>query len=79
MAAPVAMKLIAAGTKHLAAGGVRARADFQESVAAVFVVLDREALEEGVTGGAAAGSNVLFHKFIIAKQRCIVKRKVAKT
>ena len=79
LAAPVAVKLVAAGTKHLAAGSVRARADFQESVAAVFVVLDLEALEEGVAGGAGGGSKSAVHKFIRANQRCIVKRKVAKT
>ena len=69
MTAPVAVKLVAAGAKHLAAGSVRARADFQESVAAVFVVLDLEALEEGVASGAGGRSNLLFHGYIIACYR----------
>ena len=69
LAASIAMKLVAAGAKHLAAGGVRARADFEECVTAVFVVLDRKALEKRVAGGAGSGSELRSHVFIIACYR----------
>jgi len=42
------MELIAAGAEHLAAFGVCARADFEECVAAIFVVFDRKALENPI-------------------------------
>ena len=41
LATSVAMELIAARAKHFAASGVRAKADFEEGVPAIFVVLDR--------------------------------------
>jgi hypothetical protein len=41
LAAPVAVKLTAAGAKHFAAAGIGARADFQDGIAALFVILDR--------------------------------------
>jgi len=50
------MELIAARAKHFAASGVRARADFEEGVPAVFVVFNRKTLEERVASGAAGGS-----------------------
>ena len=65
LAASVAMELVAAGAKHLAASGVRTRPDFEECVAAVFVVLDRKALEERLAGGAGGGSKLLCHINII--------------
>jgi len=65
LAATVAVELIAAGAEHLAAGGVGTRADFEESVAAVFVVFDRKALEKRVAGGAGSGSKSLSHMHII--------------
>jgi hypothetical protein len=65
LAASVAVKLVAAGTQQLTAAGVSARTDFEEGVAAVFVVLDRQTLEEGVAGGAGSGDIMLFHNDII--------------
>jgi hypothetical protein len=56
------MELVAAGAQHFATGGVSARADFEEGVAAVFVVLDRKTLEKCVAGGARGRSELLFHK-----------------
>ena len=79
LATSVAMELIAAGAEHLAAGAVRTRADFEEGVAAVFVVFDRKALEQRLAVGAGSGGKLLSHEHIIAKQRCIVKRKIAIT
>ena len=67
----------ASNTKHLAAGWARARADFEERVAAVFVVLDRQPLEKRVASGAGSGGEMHFHVHIIAKQRCLVNSKVA--
>jgi len=61
LATSVAMELIAAGAEHLAAGGVRTRADFEKCVAAVFVVFDRKALEERVAGGTGGGGELVFH------------------
>ena len=63
LAASVAVKLVAAGAEHLSASGIRARADFEECVAAVFVVLDRKALEKRVASGAGSGSEFRFHVF----------------
>jgi hypothetical protein len=45
LAASVAVELVAAGAEHLAACGIRTRADFEEGIAAVFVVFDWKALE----------------------------------
>ena len=61
LATSVAMELIAAGAEELAAGGVRTRADFEEGVAAVFVVLDRNAIEVGIAIGAGGGSELRSH------------------
>jgi hypothetical protein len=66
LATSIAVELIAAGAKHLAACGIRTRTDFEEGIAALFVVFDREALEKRVAGGAGSGSEFLFHEFIIA-------------
>ena len=66
LTASVAVELVAAGAEHLATRGVRTRADFEESVAAVFVVLDRKALEKRGAGGAGGGGESRFHVFIIA-------------
>jgi hypothetical protein len=46
LATSIAVKLVAAGAKHLAAGGVCTIADFEEGDAAIYVVLDRKALKE---------------------------------
>jgi hypothetical protein len=77
LATSVAVELVAARAQHLAAGGIRTRADFEECVAAIFVVLDRKALEKRVAGWAGGGGELLSHEFIIAKQRCLVNSKVA--
>jgi len=61
------MKPVAAAAEHLAAGGVCTGADFQECVSPVFVVFDREALEEAVAGRAGCGGE-LFHEIIIAQR-----------
>jgi hypothetical protein len=61
LAASVAVKLVAAGAQHLAAGGIHARADFEERVSTVFVVLNRKALENRVARGAGGGSELRFH------------------
>jgi hypothetical protein len=63
LAASIAVELIAAGTEHLAAS--RAGVNFQEGLAAVFVVFDRKTFEERVAGGAGGGGEGLFHKKII--------------
>ena len=63
LAASVAVELIAAGTEHLAAS--RAGTDFEKDVPAVFVVLDREAFEERVAGGAGGGIELLYHDHIM--------------
>jgi hypothetical protein len=55
------VELIAAGAEHLAAHGVGTRADFEESVAAVLVILDWKALEKRVAAGAGGGSELLSH------------------
>jgi hypothetical protein len=59
LAAAIAMKLIAAGTEHLAASC--AGVDFQENVPAVFVVFDWKTFEERVAGGAGGGVELLSH------------------
>jgi hypothetical protein len=73
------MELVAAGAKHLAAGWARARADFEERVAAVFVVLDRQPLEKRVASGTGGRGELHFHVHIIAKKRCLVNSEVAAT
>ena len=65
LAASVAVELIAARAEHLAACGIRTGADFEEGVAAVFVVLDWKALEQGVAGGAGGGGELLSHGLIM--------------
>jgi hypothetical protein len=65
LTASIAMKLIAAGAEHLAAVGVRARADFEECVAAIFVVLDWKALEKRVASGARGRREGVSHVFIL--------------
>jgi hypothetical protein len=54
LAASVAVELIATGAEHLAACGIGTGADFQEGVAAVFVVFDWEAFEKRVASGAGS-------------------------
>ena len=66
LAATVSVELVAAGAKHLAAGGIRTGSDFQKCEGAVSVVLDRKALEMRVAVWARGGSKSLFHGFIIA-------------
>jgi hypothetical protein len=73
------VKLIAAGTEHLAADGIGAGVYFEEGVSAIFVVLDGKALEKSVAGGAGGGSKGWSHGFIIANLRMIVKRNFANT
>ena len=52
--APVTVKLVAAGTKHLAADGICAGVYFEEGVSAIFVVLDGKALEKVLQLGQEA-------------------------
>ena len=59
LAASVAMELIAAGTKHLAAS--RAWVHFEEDVTAVFVVFDGEMFEVRVAGRAGGRVELLSH------------------
>ena len=61
LAASVAVELIAAGAEQLAADRIGAGADFQEEIAAVFVVLDRKTFKERVAGGAGGGVELLSH------------------
>jgi hypothetical protein len=62
LAASVAVKLIAAGAEHLATFGVCARPNFKDNASqAIFVVLDRKALEERVAGEAGGGSELHSH------------------
>jgi hypothetical protein len=65
LAASIAVELVAAGAQHLAAGGVSTRADFEEGIAAVFVVLDRRAIEKCVAAGAGSGGEFRSHIEII--------------
>ncbi len=62
LSASIAVKLVAAGTQHLAAVGIGTWVDFQNRVSAIFVVLDRKALKEGVTGGAGSGGEFRSHE-----------------
>jgi hypothetical protein len=61
LAASIAVELVAAGAEHLAAGGIGTGANFEEGIAAVFVVFDREALEKGVASGAGSGGEFRSH------------------
>ena len=61
LTASIAAELVAAGAEHLAANSIRTGMDFQESIAAVFVVFDRKALEKRVAGGAGSGSESESH------------------
>jgi hypothetical protein len=63
LAASIAVELIAAGTEHRSAS--RTGVDFQEGIAAVFVVLDRKTLKERVADGAGSGGELLSHKNIL--------------
>jgi hypothetical protein len=58
LAAPVAAKLIAAGAEHRAAP--RARANCQEDVPAVFVILNRKTFERRVGVAASGRSRIAF-------------------
>ena len=69
------MELIAAGAEHLAAGGIRTRSDFEECVAAVFVVLDGKTVEEGVAGEAGSGGKLRSHDSIMLDISVYVKIK----
>jgi hypothetical protein len=73
LTASVTVELVATGTEHFAACGIRTRADFEQCVAAVFVVIDREALEQGIAGGAGSRGEFRSHGDIIAKRLAIVK------
>ena len=54
--ASIAVELAAAGTEQLAAIAVGARVHFEDNAAgAIFVVLERQALEQGVAIGAGSG------------------------
>jgi hypothetical protein len=59
LAASIAVELIAAGTEHRAASG--AGMDFQEGIAAVFVVFDRKTFKTRIAGGAGGGVESLSH------------------
>jgi len=61
LAASIAVELVTAGAKHLAARGIGTGPNLQEGVAAIFVVLEREAFEKRVASGAGSGSKLLFH------------------
>jgi uncharacterized membrane protein len=61
LAASIAVELVAAGAEHLAGGGIGAGADFEECIAAIFVVFDRKALEKGIASGAGRGCELLSH------------------
>jgi hypothetical protein len=63
LAASIAVELIAAGTEQFFAS--RTGVDFQEDIAAVFVVFDRKTFKERVTGGAGGGIELLSHENII--------------
>ena len=65
LAASVAVKLIAAGAEHLAACGIGTRTDFEEGVSAVFVVFDREPVEQRVARWAGSGGEFRFHEIIM--------------
>jgi len=65
LAASVAVELVAARAQLLSTDEIGARVDRQECVPAVFVVLDRKALEERLAGGAGGGSKLLCHINII--------------
>jgi hypothetical protein len=69
----IAVELIAAGTEHGAAP--RAGMDFQEDVASILVVFDREALKERVAGGAGGGIELLSHESILCLSVRFVKHK----
>jgi hypothetical protein len=59
--ASIAVKLITTGTKELAADRIGARVRFQRGVPAIFVVLDRNPLNDRVAVGAGGGSELLSH------------------
>ena len=59
--ASIAVELIAAGAEQFFANGIGAGVDFQEGIAAVFVVLDRKTFKERVAGGAGGGVELLSH------------------
>ena len=63
--ASVAVELIAAGTQQFSAGGISARVDFEEGVAAVFVVLNGKTLEQRIASGTRSGSESWSHVFIM--------------
>jgi hypothetical protein len=56
LAASIAVELIAAGTEQFFAS--RTGVDFQEDIAAVFVVFDRKTFKERVAGGAGGESEM---------------------
>ena len=60
------MKLTAARAEQLSAFGIGAGMHFEDNAAgAIFVVLERQALEQGVAIGAGSGSESGSHDFII--------------
>jgi hypothetical protein len=73
LAASIAMELVAAGAEHLAAGGIGTGADFEEGIATVLVVFDREALKERVASGAGSGGEFRSHGFIMLEIQLQVK------
>jgi hypothetical protein len=75
LAASVAVELVATGAQHLAAGGSRTGANFQEGIAAVFVVLDGKTVEEGVAGEAGSGGKLRSHDSIMLDISVYVKIK----
>jgi len=64
--AAVAVELIAAGAEQFTASGVSAGVDFENGIAdSVFVVIEGEAVEVCVAGGAGSVTGGLFHMVII--------------
>ena len=70
----IAVELAAAGTEQLAAIAVGARMHFGDNAAdAIFVVLERQALEKGFAIGAGSGSESGSHSQIVCLSKRIVK------
>lgn len=73
VSAAVAMELVAAGAEKLTTGG--AGMQFEDRVAgAVFIVVERQAVEISIAVGASFGCEVPSHVMIIAQPPIAVKR-----
>jgi hypothetical protein len=76
LAASIAVKLIAAGAKHLPAGGIGAWPNFEDGDAAVFVILHGKVLEQRVAIGAGGGSEFRSHVFTLCLSLRFVKHEI---